>query len=167
MSREIHFIAGNPDQKCNIKRLLNIISSVNYNYLMSETQPKESTPRIKEGGIVYFTEPNNALGKRLPDFTLTVRKATVIQAEGRDYPVALIWDDVSRDPKGTGTSVTKSRQELFTTEELQSLIATRKEFQVQDVDDLVKDVKSNTRLGIILSEAVRQRVEDQGKSSQS
>lgn len=125
---------------------------------MSEAQPQESTPRIKEGGIVYFTEPNNVLGERLPDFTLTVRKATVIQAEGMDYPVALIWDDVSRDPKGTGSAVNKSLKELFTREELQKLIVGRKELKNKDIDDLVKSTVDNRRLAPILSEAVRERV---------
>lgn len=125
---------------------------------MSEIQREEYRERIKEGNVVYFAEPNNVVGARIPDFTLIVKKATVLHKEGRRYPLVTIWEDVGRDPEGLGICVGKSPRELFTVEELQSLIADRKEFQNRTIDDLVKDSVSNRRLAHILSEVARERL---------
>lgn len=132
---------------------------------MSETQGvKEYRERIKTGQIVYFVEPNNALGARSPDFTLTVRKATVTQAEpGRNYPIVAIWQDLNSDPKGMGTSVAKYPWDLFTVEELQPVILVGKRTSGKSIDDLVKDAASNRRLAYSLSEIVRQRLKDDSK----
>ena len=131
---------------------------------MSELTPQEYRNRIKEGQVVYFAEPNNVLGRKVPDFTLTVRKATVINAEeGRRYPAVLRWNDASSDPKGTGISVTKSPRELFTEEELKSLTVEKKEFQNRGIDNLIGDVVSNRWLAHILSETARERLGDDFK----
>lgn len=128
---------------------------------MSEIQRQEYRDRIKEGQVVYFAGPDNIIGARMPDFTLTVTKATVVRAEeGRQYPLVLIWEDVSRDPKGLGINVGKSPPELFTDGELQLLIADRKEFQNKGIDSLVQDAASNRRLAHILFEAYKERLED-------
>lgn len=131
---------------------------------MSEIQRQEYRDRLHEGQVVYFAQPNNILGVHAPDSTLIAKKATVTGAEeGRRYPLVLIWDDVSSDPKGTGIIVGKSPRELFTVEELQSLIVDRKEFQNKIIDDLVKDAVSNERLAYILSGVARERLGDDHK----
>lgn len=130
---------------------------------MGEIQRQEYRERIKEGGIVYFAEPNNVTGARIPDFALVVKKATVINAEKeRRYPIVLIWKDVDEEPEG-GISVAKSPRELFTPEELPLLIASGKELQNKTIDNLVKDAVSNRRLAHILSEVARERLGDNHK----
>lgn len=134
-----------------------------YNLFVSEFQEQEHKDRINPGQIVYFTEPDNVLGARTPDFTLVVKKATVkLVGEKHTFPVVLIWNDIDKDPKGMGTAVAKSPEELFTEEELQLILKQAKNkgiFQSWGIDDSIRNASSNRKLAPILSEAVRERMD--------
>lgn len=114
---------------------------------------------ISPGDVVYCIA-----GER--EKPLSVEKATVdsdIRDSGPDslpYHYLIVWDDVNEDPNGEGATITKLPWELFTEQEVESLLNGSRLDMPRNVDGLVASPLANHNLAGVIGGAVIERMLD-------
>lgn len=120
-----------------------------------EAKPTEQS--FSPGDVVYCIAGN-------PEGFPAVEKATVDSAPKADYPDALprheliVWDQTDKNPEREGVSVTKSPGELFTKEELETMLKPNVQTPPRYIDNLLNNPATNHKLTLFLSHIVIDRL---------